>query len=334
MVSMYEAGDKSPSPETLDCIVQKLGYPVDFYSREALDLPSPDAASFRSQVRRTARERDAVLAAGAIALEFMSWIEKEFRGIPAPNLPDMRSIDPETAAAIVRQQWNLGHKRIDSAIHLVEAHGVRVFSLSELGTTIDAFSVWQADVPFIFLNTQKSAERSRHDTFHELAHLLLHRHGAPNGHIAEREADAFASAMLMPRESIQSEAIKYPTLESLIPKKRKWRVSLASYVYRLNRVGMLTDWQYHTLFMQMSAAGYTKTEPDGIPRETSQILDKVFMHLRRTGVSRLQVARGLGLPLSELDALVFGLVMSAVQGNGGSVRTASAGSATKLSITR
>jgi Zn-dependent peptidase ImmA (M78 family)/transcriptional regulator with XRE-family HTH domain len=332
MVSMYEAGDKSPSPETLERLAQKLEFPVEFFQREALDLPSPDVASFRSQVRRTGRERDAALAAGALAFDFVAWIEQKFKGIPAPNLPDMRSIEPETAAALIRQQWNLGQKRIPNVIHLVEQHGVRVFSISEPGTTIDAFSVWKGEVPFIFLNTQKSAERSRHDALHELAHLLLHRHGAPQGHVAEREADAFAGAMLMPRESIQSEAIKYPTLDSLIAKKRKWRVSLASYVYRLNRVGMLTNWHYHLLFMQMSERGYTASEPDSIPRESSLILEKVFTHMRRTGKSRAQVASELAIPLSELNALIFGLVMSAVQGHGGSTPTRAIQGAPKLSL--
>lgn len=332
MVSLYEAGEKSPRVGTLARIAFKLGFPVEFFCRESLDLPSSDAASFRSQIRRTGKERDAALAAGAIAFDFMAWIEREFQGIPRPNLPDLSGVEPETAAAMVRQQWNLGHKPIANAIHLVEAHGVRVFSLAERGTTIDAFSLWKSDIPFIFLNTQKSAERSRHDVFHELGHLVLHRHGSPHGQDAEREADLFAGAILMPRESIQNEPIGYPTIRSLLPRKRRWRVSLASYVYRLHRVGRLSDWHYHLLFVQMSEEGMTKSEPDGIPRESSQILAKVFAHLRRLGVSRQQVAQELAIPLSELEALVFGLVMSAVSGEGGSAGSTSARVERKLSL--
>jgi Zn-dependent peptidase ImmA (M78 family)/DNA-binding XRE family transcriptional regulator len=335
MVSMYEAGEKAPSPETLQRIALKTGFPAAFFTLAAIDVPSPDAASFRSQIRRTGRDRDAALASGAIAFDFMAWIERKFKGVPAPNLPDMREIEPETAAALVRRQWNLGTKRIGNAIHLVESHGVRVFSLAEQGKTIDAFSLWRGDAPFIFLNTQKSAERSRYDTLHELGHLVMHRHGAPQGPLAEREADAFASAMLMPRESVQSEALKSPTLDLLIAKKKKWRVSLASYVYRLHRTGMLTDWRYHLLFMQMAERGYTTTEPDGIARESSLILEKVFAHLRREKTSRSQVAQGLAIPLSELEKIVFGLVMSAVQGNGGSATSPTASeSGQKLSLAR
>jgi Zn-dependent peptidase ImmA (M78 family) len=50
------------------------------------------------------------------------------------------------------------------------------------------------------LNTFKSAERSRFDAAHELAHLVLHIHGMTSGgRDIEREADMFASAFLINR---------------------------------------------------------------------------------------------------------------------------------------
>jgi len=62
--------------------------------------------------------------------------------------------------------------------------------------------MWKEGTPFIFLNSAKSAERGRHDAAHELGHLVLHRHGGPIGRKAEEQANAFASAFLMPRSSI------------------------------------------------------------------------------------------------------------------------------------
>lgn len=60
--------------------------------------------------------------------------------------------------------------------------------------------------PFVFLNTQKSAERSRVDACHESGRLLLHWRGSLRGQEYEREADRFASALLMPAESAVSVA--------------------------------------------------------------------------------------------------------------------------------
>lgn len=315
MVSLYESGAKSPSHDTLARISTALSYPVEFFGRDAIDLFGVDAASFRSQAKRTGRERDAALAAGALACDLSMWINKRF-ALPSPKLPDLRGIDPETAASLMRKQWGLEQRPIANAIHRLESLGVRVFSLSEYGTAIDGFSLWRNEIPFVFLNTQKTAEHGRHDALHELGHLVLHKHGAPQGQQAEREADAFASAMLLPRESVLSEATQYPTLDTLIPLKRRWKVSLASYVYRLRRLSMISDWHYHLLFVEMTQRGYRTSEPDGLPREGSQILEKVFGHLRKTGFSRSRVAQELSIPLSEIEKLVFGLVVSAVRGGG------------------
>lgn len=57
-------------------------------------------------------------------------------------------------------------------IHLLEAHGVRVLSLTQECREVDAFSLWLQQ-PFVFLNTQKSGEHSRFDAAHELGHLPL-----------------------------------------------------------------------------------------------------------------------------------------------------------------
>ena len=83
---------------------------------------------------------------------------------------------------------------IKNMIHLLEARGVRVLSLSIDTAQLDAFSMWHADTPFVFLNTKKSCEHSRFDVGHELGHLVLHRHAGAKGQEVEREANAFASA--------------------------------------------------------------------------------------------------------------------------------------------
>lgn len=329
-ISLYESGAKSPSVVTLALLSEKLGFPVDFFTRPQMDSPLADAASFRSQARRTGTERDAALAAGAIAFEFADWINGLFV-LPEPSVPDLRGFEPETAARMLRSSWNLGERPIANTVHLLEAHGVRVFSMAEPGMTVDAYSVWRDDVPFIFLNTQKTAEHSRHDAMHELGHLVLHRHGAPHGQVAEREADAFASAFLLPREGVERESSAMPTLESLIPLKRFWKVSLASYVFRLHRLRIITDWHYRLLFTELSSLGHRRAEPQGVAREGSQVLEKVFQLLRGQRMSKASIAQEMRIPLSELDSLVFGLVVTSVQG---SASSGSPGARSKDSLLR
>jgi hypothetical protein len=84
----------------------------------------------------------------------------------------------------------------------------------------------------------------------------------------------------------------------------------------MHEVGLLTEWQYRTTFRELSSRGYRRQEPEGRPRETSQMLKKVFESLAREGVSKSQVARELRMPLTELNRMVFGLVPTVLEGGG------------------
>src|SRR4030095_1201305 len=127
--------------------------------------------SFRSLTSMTATHRDAALAAGSIGFEISDWVTARFE-LPPASLLDLHLYDPETAAQTLRQEWGLGERPISNMIHLLESKGVRVFSLAENTREVNAYSVWRRDHPYVFLNTFKSAECSRFDSAHELAHLV------------------------------------------------------------------------------------------------------------------------------------------------------------------
>ena len=315
-VSAYESGEFSPEQDRLEKIAEVLRFPTAFFCGENLEEPTPDNASFRSLSKMTAGQRDTALGAGAIALLLNKWIEARFE-LPAANLPDLsREGNPEAAADSLRRSWGLGELSIKNVVHLLELKGVRVFSLSIDAAEVDAFSMWRQDTPFVFLNTKKSAEHSRFDAAHELGHLLLHRHGSPQGQDAEREANAFASAFLMPRASVLANAPRLATVDHLIKLKKYWTVSVAALAYRLHTVGVLTDWHYRTLCIEIASRGYRKNEPEEAHRETSQLLAKVFAALRDESVKKGDIADELCVPSEEIEQLVFGLTITGVSGTG------------------
>ena len=57
-------------------------------------------------------------------------------------------------------------------------------------------------------------------------------------------------------------------------------------------------------------------EVNPIQRESSQLLRKAFAALRAEGIRRSDIASALSLYPTDLDSLVFGLVMSALDGGG------------------
>lgn len=318
-ITAYESGEFSPDEERLHVLARVLRFPVSFFSGDDLEEPLPDAASFRSLKKMTAGQRDIALGCGAVALHLNSSLERRF-AMPRIDIPNLAGQEPEAAAYMLRQYWKLGEQPVKNTVHLLEFHGVRVFSLVIDAEAVDAYSMWRGDLPFVFLNMHKSAEHGRFDAAHELGHLVLHRHGSPQGQSAEREADAFASAFLMPRASVLAHAPRFPTVDVLIERKKLWGVSVAALNYRLHSIGLVSDWHYRSLCIEIAKRGYRKSEPQEMKRETSQVFAKVFSSLRETGISRTALAAELDIDPQEIDQLVFGLAISGVPSGGPRVK--------------
>ena len=146
-VGDYEKGEYPPSDDTLARIASATRFPSGFFSGGDLHEPTSDTASFRSMSRMTAGQRDAALGAGALAFMLNDWVESRFE-LPAPDLLDLRDEDPEVAATVMRQHWALGERPIKNMVHLLEAKGVRVYSLAENSVEVDAFALWHKQDAF------------------------------------------------------------------------------------------------------------------------------------------------------------------------------------------
>lgn len=308
-ISRLENGVNEPEPDTLDALAKVLDFPREFFCAGDFDDLPVEAASFRSLTSMTAKERDAALSAGTIAFLFDDWIEERFN-LPKADVPDLRGdATPEAAAQAVREYWGLGQQPIPSMVKLLEAKGVRVFSLNEDTKTVDAFSCWRNSQPFVFLNTFKSTERSRFDAAHELGHLVMHRHGEQqDSRQAENEADRFASYFLMPQDDVAAR-IRYVTgLEELIRAKKRWGVSVAALTYRLNKMGIVSEWQNRTFNIEISRRGYRTSEPEGLEPERSVVWPQVLSSLWSERITRDHIAAELHVPTRELEGILFRLV--------------------------
>jgi len=301
---------------TIDVLSKALGFPPEFFFGNDIDTPSKDDASFRSLTAMTARERDAALSASSFAYLISDWVSDRF------NLPEIDLInlsyerEPDAAAKILRCHWGLGEQPISNVIKLLESKGIRVFSLSENTKNVDAFSCWRNGIPYIFLNTYKTSERSRFDALHELGHLVLHRHGKAQGREAEREANKFASFFLIPSIDLMARVPFVTSLQQLVKAKKRWGVSVSALAYRLHKTDVITDWQYRTFCIQINKK-YKNTEPDGLLRESSVVWEKVFRELWKDGQTRLCIAKDLSLPEKEIETLMFGLINTQTPTNEG-----------------
>ncbi|WVT72999.1 XRE family transcriptional regulator [Sinorhizobium chiapasense] len=309
-VSKVENGHQ-PDEATVEKLIHALGYPRAFFFMDKPEILEPRSVSFRSLKKMKAAERNASLAAGSNGIALYQWVDERFK-LPTPDLIDLsREQDrPEVAARLLRQHWGIGDRPIGNILRLFESKGIRVLSLSENTQNVDAYSFWHSDHPYVFLNQRKTAERSNFDAAHELGHLVLHFHAqaesAPEDD-AERQANQFASAFLMPEADLKNSIGQVYSSSQIIKAKVRWKVSAMALAMRLNQAGMLSDWNYRSIVIDLGQRGYRTGEPLGVEREASTLLAKVFAALWSKGVTKSDIANDLNLPWEEVESLVFGL---------------------------
>ena len=320
MLQTYET-DGAPLSRA-DDLAHALGVDPRFFTRPELHAISMEQGFFRALRRATAAQLGSARAAASIGTELYDWIAERFL-LPEVVLPDLDQQEPEIAAATLRATWGRGEEPLPNLVQLGEAHGVRVLSLPSDADTIDAFSLWRGGVPHVFLSTRKTAERSRFDLAHELGHLVMHSRTPPDGHAdgpggrqIEREADAFASAFLMPRPDLLARSGREPAVPQILRIRGYYKVSAMAATRRLYDVGRLTDWSYRQNCVQLTQRGYRAGEPGGIPRERSRVFATVFSSLRERGVGVPDVCRDLGVTPQETHGLTFGQFTVAVSGDG------------------
>ncbi len=305
-LSRIERGSRVPDNDTVVKLAKALNYPLDFFSGDNPADINVDGVSFRSFSKMSTKERDAATSAGQLGIQLSEWVESRFN-LPEPAIPNLSyQTDPEKAAIEARQFWCIGERPIGNMIGFLESKGIRVLSLSENTANVNAFSFWRDGKPYIFLNNFKTAESSIFDSAHELGHLLMHCKGDIRGdRLLEREADAFASAFLMPENDVRA-SMCYPiTGDSIIIAKKKWRVSAFALLYRAWKIRVIsTEHQYRFLCIDLSRRGYRSAEPVGVQREISMVWKQIFSSLWNDKVTKEDVAKELQVPLDELEGLI------------------------------
>jgi Zn-dependent peptidase ImmA (M78 family) len=310
-IQRWESGEVVPGAEQQDELASALGVNPSFFSLPELEALPVAAVSFRALTKMTAGERDSARYNGRLGVEFFRWFESKF-GLPPLDVPQVPELPPEVAADYVRKSWDLGTKPVGHLVAQLELHGVRVLALPSVTRSVDAFSFYFEGKAYVFLDTSKSAERLRFDAAHELGHLVLHAdHEEPHGKAAEAAAQAFASAFLMPRESVLAAGLRDASAERVIKAKAHWKISAMALAYRLREVGLLTEWGYRSLCIDLAKLGFRRGEPGSNEvHESSQVLAKVITGLRKQGLSQRDVGNVFGLPLEEFSEFLLGLTMT------------------------
>lgn len=304
------------APERMaGALAMAIGCKPAFLSLPPAEPLEEERVFFRARRRSSAAQKHAATSAGRIGVELYAFLLDHF-ALPPLDVPDLSLLGPLQAAQQLRVEWGLGIDPLPNSVRLAEAHGVRVLSLPEGAEEVDAFSLWEDGLPYVFLSTMKTAERSRFDLAHELGHLVLHAGldaSVGSERNAEKEADQFASEFLMPRVLLRSSVGREPSVESLLKLKAHLGLSAMALADAFHKAGIYTDWSYRQTCVDLTRRGYRSSEPEGMVRETSKVFGFVLPALRRSkGWGVDDIARGIGISNSELHGLAFGQALSAV----------------------
>lgn len=298
-LSRWEAGSREPSTADLDAMAGTYGVTREFFFASAREagLIAGDVHHRRrkgakvSDVRRLEAKTN-VLRIGATRL--LQHVDVE----PVFDIPDL-TVDewvPSVAAREVRRFWQLPIGPIANLTELLELAGVIVVHDEFPASGLDGVSMWAGHVPILLVNEQAPADRKRFTMAHELGHLVLHRQGYDETS-AEREADQFASELLMPAGQIRPRLTRL-TLRKALDVKLEWYASVASLIVRAKDIGAISPEDATRLHKQRSYKGWTRHEPhsDLLPPETPSTLAAVRRTLSHAGLSDRELAELLYLP--------------------------------------
>ena len=239
-----ERGVALPRAETLVALARGLGVPV----RDLVIRVRP-LRSVRFRARPTMYGRGQTLAEVSRWLADYAGLEVELgkrREFQLNHLCDPQSEgDPTELAQAVRKAVGLAPDApVLNICRLLETQGVKVLLLDKKNESFFGLSVGDADGgPAVVVNVwdRISVERWIFTAAHELGHILLHQiefrpEETEFPDETEREADAFASAFLMPESAFETEwdaTRGYPLLWRVLAVKRSFRVSYKTVLRRL-----------------------------------------------------------------------------------------------------
>lgn len=314
-VAQFETGQSSPSGETMSKIIVETGQPLSFFTGTPPRAGEPRAPFFRSLKRMEQHHRRRIVRRLQWAGDIGTLLER-FIELPAVNFPSTEfdcergdDDDIELAAEHLRDYWGLGRGPIRNLGSILESNGVLMVREPVLCQDMDAVSCWIGGRPIVLMSAEvEGGPRDLFNLAHELAHLVLHPDievTSSNLDMVEKQANRFASAFLLPRETFSREVLG-SSIAYFKTLKARWGVSIASMAYRSRNLGILSDNQFSYLFRQMNILKIRKVEPldDAFPVNRPTMLAEGLRMLVEHGVyTRAQIEAALGLNLRDVEGI-------------------------------
>jgi Zn-dependent peptidase ImmA (M78 family) len=317
-IGKYERDEDMPSSRVLSALAAALNVSEDYLlASEEMVL---DGVEFRKKDIASKREEAFVEGQALHLLERYLTVEDALglasvvwdrpREAPYP-INDVG--DAENAARAIRTYWGLGIDPIPNLSELLEERGIKILSadLTDIdGLTAKVRRKTGEPIPLIVINRNSWSERKRFTLAHELGHMLI---DVRPGLDAEKAANRFAGAFLMPVESLWREIGKHRTVISLgelLRLKELFGASFQAITYRCHDLGIISDTVYKRMFQAFNEHGWRKPpyeEPGAIPpdAERPRRMERLcFRALAEDVLGESKAAEILGISVRSLTRLM------------------------------
>lgn len=293
-VAVLESGSRQPSVAVLSSLAKILELPDSYFRQPARAYLSGGTLRYRAKADLGKRAANRIRNEAEHLLEIVMYLSERVNRVPT-RLRASTS-DPATAARELRRAMQ--PKPSGPLPHLIrnfEKLGGIVVALGA-EERFDAFAEWGGrvrELPLVAIADGVPPDRLRMNVAHEIGHLVLHKDAMIPEKQAEFEAFEFASALLMPSESVVNDFDAVGTnIDALLILKRKWGVSIQALVRRARDLGRITDRHYRTMNTRISKLGWRLEEPGEAERFRERPLAVAKM---------AEVAFGSPLPFRKME---------------------------------
>lgn len=275
MISKYENDKAVPNLDSLLLITNILKFPKEYFYETSVEVKT-GSTYFRSLLTTGKKERE-MQYDRVKYLTIIRALLEEYVDFPELDVPDFSDRDIESVEEVaekVRDAWSLGDKPVKDIIYLLETKGFAISSLMLGNKTIDAFGsqheiAGKQYYSIVLGNDKKSFYRRQFDVAHELGHKVLHDPYLNVDDLSkeefkqiENEANDFAAAFLLPKESFLRDVSIHPNdLMYYKLLKKKWCVSIGAMVMRAYKLGAITEGTYQYMQRTISQKGWRTKEP-------------------------------------------------------------------------
>lgn len=269
---------------------------------EALCVPftrSPaEGTHFRANASIAEWKRDRVWARANLIAMRIGRLATRADIDPVLALPELDPADYAaehgeiTTAQVLRRLWRVAGP-IRSMTELLEAAGVFIVSEDFCDPEIDAVTLraGQYHPHLVYVNAALPPDRMRMTLAHELGHLVMDAMTLVSPAETERRATAFAAEFLAPIDDIafDLDRVSTRTVHELDELRLTWGVSVSSLVVRARERGVLSDYQYRSMFRLLNETGRMYGPRPGVAEEHPTLTRAVLEQLIAVGYTSSEV---------------------------------------------